>query len=98
MLDFGIVKRINPTGAHAHPDDARVLTKQVKLLGTPAYMAPERIGSPDSVDPRADIYGVGAIMFFLASGRPPFDDSDSASLLRIVLSESAPRVSTVPGR
>ncbi len=95
VLDFGIVKRVNHTGAHAHPDDSRVLTKQVKLLGTPAYMAPERIGAPDAVDPRADIYGVGAIMFFLASGRPPFDDADSAALLRRVLAEPAPKLSEV---
>ena len=99
VLDFGIVKRVNhASGEHAHPDDGRVLTKQVKLLGTPAYMAPERIGAPDAVDPRADIYGVGAIIFFLVSGRPPFDDADSPTLLRRVLSEPARELAdTVPG-
>jgi serine/threonine-protein kinase len=99
VLDFGIVKRVNHTaGAHPHPDDSRVLTKQVKLLGTPAYMAPERIGAPDAVDPRADIYGVGAIIFYLVCGRAPFDDPDSATLLRRVLAETAPDLATlVPG-
>ncbi len=98
VLDFGIVKRFSHTGAHPHPDDARVLTKQVKLLGTPAYMAPERIGAPDSVDPRADIYGLGAIAFFLVAARPPFDDGDSTALLRRVLAEPAPDLATVvPG-
>jgi serine/threonine-protein kinase len=95
VLDFGIVKRVNHTGAHWHPDDARVLTKQVKLLGTPAYMAPERIGAPDAVDPRADIYGVGAIVFFLATARPPFDDRDSAALLRRVLADPAPDLADI---
>jgi len=95
VLDFGIVKRFNNTGAHSHPDDARVLTRQVKLLGTPAYMAPERIGAPDSVDPRADIYGLGAIVFFLVSARPPFDDADSTGLLRRVLADAAPNLADV---
>ena len=60
------------------------------MLGTPAYMAPERVGAPSGVDARADIYGVGALLFFLVAGRPPFEGSDEASLLRQVLAEPAP--------
>ena len=50
----------------------------MRLLGTPAYMAPERIGHPSDVDPRADVYGVGALIFFLAAGRAPFAGDDEA--------------------
>ena len=67
LLDFGIVKRIEAASA-AYPDAQRALTRQVRLLGTPAYMAPERVGAPSDVDPRADVYGVGALIYFLASG------------------------------
>ncbi len=97
LLDFGIVKRIGTGngGAVARPDDERALTQQVRLLGTPAYMAPERIGKPSDVDARADVYGVGAILFYLVTGRPPFDERDQSALLRIVLSEPAPRASTL---
>jgi serine/threonine-protein kinase len=91
VLDFGIVKRIE-VAPDAHPNEARVLTRQVRLLGTPGYMPPERIGAPSGVDARADIYGVGAIIFFLVAGRPLFEGSDEASLLRQVLADPVPRL------
>ena len=69
-----------------------MLTQQVRLLGTPAYMAPERIGDPSDVDPRTDVYGVGALIFFLAAGRAPFAGDDEAAVLREVLAEPAPRL------
>ena len=74
LLDFGIVKRLGRGSEPPQPDDDRLLTQQVRLLGTPAYMAPERIGRPSDVDARADIYGVGAILFHLVTGRPPFTE------------------------
>ena len=94
LLDFGIVKRIEAAQG-AHPDEARALTRQVRLLGTPAYMPPERIGAPSGVDARADIYGVGAIIFFLVAGRPPFAGDDEAALLRQVLADPVPRLAEV---
>ncbi len=90
LLDFGIVKRIEVAGAH--PKEARALTRQVRLLGTPAYMPPERIGAPSGVDARTDIYGVGTIIFFLVAGRPLFEGDDEASLLRQVLADPVPRL------
>jgi len=97
LLDFGIVKRIE-VAANADVRENRVLTRQVRLLGTPAYMAPERIGQPSGVDARADIYGVGALVFFLVAGRPPFVGTDEAELLREVIATPVPPLSTmVPG-
>ena len=95
LLDFGIVKRVTNGGAAARPDDDRILTQQVRVLGTPAYMAPERIGNPSGVDARADVYGVGAILYFLIAGRAPFDAADQAALLRVVISEPAPRLASM---
>jgi serine/threonine-protein kinase len=94
LLDFGIVKRME-VALDAHPNEARALTRQVRLLGTPAYMAPERIGAPSGVDARADIYGVGAILFFLVAGRPPFEGADEASLLQQVLTKPVPQLTTL---
>ncbi len=97
LLDFGIVKRIEAS-ASADVRENRVLTRQVRLLGTPAYMAPERIGAPSGVDARADIYGVGALVFFLVAGRPPFVGTDEAELLREVIATPVPHLATiVPG-
>ena len=97
LLDFGIVKRIE-AAADDHPDARRALTKQLRVLGTPAYMPPERIGHPSDVDARADVYGVGAVVFFLVAGRAPFAGDDEAAILREVIAAPAPRLSAlVPG-
>ncbi len=92
LLDFGIVKRIEAT-VDEYPDAKRALTRQVRLLGTPAYMAPERIGAPSGVDARADVYGVGTLIYFLLAGRAPFEGADEAAILREVLATPAPRLS-----
>jgi len=94
LLDFGIVKRIEAT-VDEYPDAKRALTRQVRLLGTPAYMAPERIGAPSGVDARADVYGVGTLIYFLLAGRAPFEGADEAAILREVLATPAPRLSAV---
>jgi len=91
LIDFGIVKRIEAV-ADDYPDAQRALTRQVRLLGTPSYMAPERIGAPEGVDPRADVYGIGALIYFLATARPPFDGESEADILRDVLSAEAPQL------
>jgi serine/threonine protein kinase len=56
------------------------------VLGTPAYMSPEQAqGATRSLDQRADVYALGAILHFLAVGRPPFEGPSAADILRQVL-------------
>lgn len=76
LLDFGLVRDLgSPTSE---------LSQHV-LLGTPAYSAPEQaFGAPEEVDARADIYGLGATLFFLVAGRPPFAAPTLLGLLRMV--------------
>jgi serine/threonine protein kinase len=64
IADFGLMLR---SGEEAAPR----LTMAGTSLGTPAYMAPEQIGNP-AVDCRADIYALGATVYHMISGRPPF--------------------------
>ena len=68
VIDFGLVKA----------DDTK-LTQSGALLGTPRYMAPEQVAN-DEVGPAADIYGLGATLYHMLTGRPPFD-SDSKFVL-----------------
>jgi serine/threonine-protein kinase len=87
VLDFGLVK-------DTRSPHTRDLTRALRVLGTPAYMAPERIERPDSADARSDLYALGAVGFYLLTGKAPFDgDSDLALAYRVVHTP-APRASS----
>lgn len=85
VLDFGLIKdtRAEPT---------RDLTRALKVLGTPAYMAPERIEHAASADPRSDLYALGAVAFFMLAGRPPFTADNDLGLAYQVVHTEAPEV------
>ena len=64
-------------------------TMQGQLLGTPAYMAPEQArGEHDRVDMRTDIYGLGAILYEVLAGAPPFVAPKTAEIIRKVCNEA----------
>ena len=63
-------------------------TMQGQLLGTPAYMAPEQArGEHDRVDTRTDIYGLGAILYEILAGAPPFVGPKTAEIIKRVCNE-----------
>jgi serine/threonine protein kinase len=66
LLDFGLVKELEV-------DRDTALTGATTLTGTPQYMAPESILSPESVDVRTDIYALGAVAYYLLAGSEVFD-------------------------
>jgi serine/threonine-protein kinase len=68
VVDFGLVKDVETS---ADPG----ITAANVILGTPLYMAPESILSPGTVDARADLYALGALGYFLLTGRPVFNAS-----------------------
>ncbi|MEK7950776.1 serine/threonine protein kinase [Luteolibacter soli] len=69
VIDFGIAKAIQGS-----PRVRAGITQVGQFIGTPAYMSPEQIdmGGMD-IDTRADIYSLGALLYELLAGRPPFD-------------------------
>jgi serine/threonine-protein kinase len=66
LLDFGLVLT---QGAGA---DGVTVTHEGALAGTPAYMSPEQAGAHENLDPRSDIYSLGAVAYFLLTRQPPF--------------------------
>jgi serine/threonine-protein kinase len=65
VVDFGLVKDVSSKSDAA-------LTMTGALAGTPLYMAPESIATPESVDARVDLYSLGAVAYFLLVGEPVF--------------------------
>jgi len=63
---------------------AQQITAPGQLIGEVPYMAPERTRDADPVDTRSDIYGLGATLYALMAGRPPFESSSLPELVRMV--------------
>ncbi|HEX6209745.1 MAG TPA: response regulator [Methylomirabilota bacterium] len=74
VLDFGVVSRLGQ-GSMAE------ITVAGKVLGTPAFLAPELGPGQESFDSRADIYALGCVAYWLLTGRPPFQAGDPMTLL-----------------
>jgi serine/threonine-protein kinase len=66
ILDFGLVKDI--AGATEDGATLQALSRADSIAGTPQYMSPEAITTPDKLDARTDIYALGAVAYFLLSG------------------------------
>ncbi len=64
------------------------ITLDGQILGTPAYMSPEQAQGSESVDPRADVYSLGVLMFELLTGELPFRGSVSDIIYQVVHAES----------
>ena len=74
VLDFGLVKQTSE-------EQTRDLTSALRILGTPLYMSPERIRHPGDADARADIYALGAVAYYLLTGRRLFETETEHDLL-----------------
>ncbi|MFO0959493.1 MAG: serine/threonine-protein kinase [Isosphaeraceae bacterium] len=83
LTDFGIAKDL----------DATALTGTGRTLGTAAYMAPEQIRGTPAVSHKTDLYALGAVLYEMLTGRPPFQGKSAMILMHAHLSEPAPRVS-----
>jgi serine/threonine-protein kinase len=83
ITDFGLAKLL---------DAAAGLTATGEVMGTPSYMAPEQTGqTTDSIGPATDVYALGAILYELLTGRPPFKAATPLdTLFQVVNQEPVP--------
>lgn len=76
IADFGLARRL---------EDTTHLTQDGTAVGTPSYMAPEQtLGDSDAINPLVDVYALGAILYELLAGRPPFKGASSWEIIRQV--------------
>ena len=89
VSDFGLAKCLD-----ANSDLTRTLT----TFGTPGYIAPEQAESGASdLTPAADVYSLGAILFYLLAGRPPFVGEHALSVIRQAAETPAPKLRLLRG-
>jgi serine/threonine-protein kinase len=88
VLDFGISKHTAAAGEAA-------LTRTSSLIGSPLYMSPEQMRSARTVDARADIWSLGAIMFELLTGQPPFGGETVIEACTAILNDELPSMTAL---
>jgi hypothetical protein len=87
VTDFGMAREIEQS-------QSLEITHDGATLGTPLYMAPEQFGS-SKIDTRADVYALGATLFHLLAGRPPFAANRLSVLAKTVATELPPALDKI---
>ena len=87
VCDFGLAKWL---------DESSDLTRTLTIFGTPGYIAPEQAHGPAAnLKPTADVYSLGAILFDLLAGRPPFLGEHALSVIQQAAEKPAPRLRSI---
>jgi serine/threonine-protein kinase len=83
LLDFGLAK------PSVEINGEMQLTMEGTVTGSPLFMSPEQARGEEQIDPRSDIYSLGAVMYYLLSGQPPFIADNPLKVIIAQASENA---------
>ncbi|MFI6649458.1 PQQ-binding-like beta-propeller repeat protein [Streptomyces sp. NPDC050529] len=86
VIDFGI----------SRATDQQTLTMTGRVIGTPPFMSPEQLQAPRGVGPRSDVFSLGTLLVYTATGRGPFD-ADSPYMTAYQVVHEEPSLDAVPG-
>jgi eukaryotic-like serine/threonine-protein kinase len=95
VSDFGLAKRVTTAGETVDEPAASLLTHSGAIVGTPGYMAPEQAaGNRGEVSRATDVYGLGALLYAMLTGRAPFQSASPVDTVLQVLEQDPlpPRV------
>jgi eukaryotic-like serine/threonine-protein kinase len=95
VSDFGLAKRVTAAGETVDEPAASLLTHSGAIVGTPGYMAPEQAaGNRGEVSRATDVYGLGALLYAMLTGRAPFQSASPVDTVLQVLEQDPlpPRV------
>jgi serine/threonine-protein kinase len=92
VLDFGISKISQSDG---ESDGSYGLTSTATIMGTPSFMSPEQLRSTRDVDGRADIWSLGAILYALLAGTPPYEGESNADVSAKIIRDDPPPLRSV---
>jgi tetratricopeptide (TPR) repeat protein len=103
VIDWGLAKQVGEAGGGGRIDEvgdavvADSVTRSDAVVGTPAYMPPEQaVGDP--VSARADVYSLGALLYHVLAGAPPYRGADAASVVAALLAGPPPPLGEVEPR
>ncbi len=102
VMDWGVARKVGHTDHHGPLGGVSVSvegtgTSAGQLIGTPVYMAPEQFGAdPERVGPPADVWGLGAMLYELLTGRPPYFSRRAAQAQGPILPVESTRDNSLP--
>ena len=90
VADFGIARVVQTAGGKG-------MTSTGVSIGTPSYMSPEQAVGDPSTDARTDVYALGAVLFEMLAGEPPFGGGTSVAIMKKLFTEPAPSLVSMRG-